>query len=282
MTEPATANPIFFVGGAPRSGTTITHALVCTSARINAYHPEISFLTPIVAAYQTGLHNWDNHTRAFFAEKAHFRLHMQKHVHLVMAYVGAALGQPEIISVKDPLLTPFFGYVAALLPARARFITVVRHPYDVLRSRQEVAEKAGRVFTSEEATAVAHEYVAMYHHLDAPALAGRLFHYRYEDLLSEAVLDGLRRFTGCADISPDAVWRDLPGAAAQPAPDKAVTDQASGQVADDPASKDPWYSPKYRGTIDLTSRLSPLGPEYRAIADTICTPLMERFGYQCG
>jgi len=50
--------PMIFVGGAPRSGTTVTHALLCTSDRTNAFHPEISFVRPLFNAYSVGMQNW--------------------------------------------------------------------------------------------------------------------------------------------------------------------------------------------------------------------------------
>lgn len=50
MTETAYTGLIFFVCGAPRSGTMVTHALICLSERMCDYHAEISYVTPMVRA----------------------------------------------------------------------------------------------------------------------------------------------------------------------------------------------------------------------------------------
>lgn len=264
MTETAYTGPIFFVGGAPRSGTTVTHALICSSERMCDYHPEISYVTPMVRAYTIGLNNWDGHTSAFFAQREHFRLHMNGLVGQSFSHIHRALGQPEMLCLKDPLLTPYFPRLQELMGQRARFITVIRHPYDVIRSRQEVARKAHKEFDANLARAVAREYMQSYRHIDNPGFGDSLIHFRYEDLLSDQVLAGLRAFTGCDDISPENVW----GARRQAATNTGDT-----------AAKDPWFSPKYHGAIDLSSRLSPLASEFQAIANDICGPLMKRFGY---
>jgi len=68
--------PMIFVGGAPRSGTTVTHALLCTSDRTSPYHPEISFVRPLFNVHAVGMQNWAAHTSAFFKEPAHFKAQM--------------------------------------------------------------------------------------------------------------------------------------------------------------------------------------------------------------
>ena len=57
---------IVFVGGAPRSGTSVTHALICTSRSVSPYHREISFFRGIPLAYRNGRAAWREHTRHFF------------------------------------------------------------------------------------------------------------------------------------------------------------------------------------------------------------------------
>jgi hypothetical protein len=255
---------IFFVGGAPRSGTTVTHALLCSSKKTNPYHPEISYITPIFKAYMTGLNNWDGHTFAFFKEKEHFRLHMAKLLSESFAHISNVFGNPEILCVKDPLLTPYFPRVVDIFRRRARLVTVIRHPYAVVRSRQEVARKAGRGFGPEAAAAVCREYNLSYQHLDNPALKEVLMHFRYEDILNEDVLKSLRDFTGCPDISPDNVWGEK-----KPEPEK----------LDSTSAKDPWFSPKYHKPINIDNRLGDLDMAMKKLTDNHCGVLMERFGY---
>lgn len=183
-------------------------------------------------------------------------------VNQTFSHIHRALHEPEILCVKDPLLTPYFPRLADLLGKRAQFITVIRNPYDVVRSRQEVAKKAGNEFTVAGAQAICRQYVQMYQHISNPKLNDQLMHFRYEDLLTKKVLNDIKKFTGCNDISTDSIWGGEK--------DKAPKD----------GSKDPWFSPKYHGAIDLSNRLSPLDEKFRAVVNKTCEPLMTRFNYE--
>ncbi|MEY8120553.1 sulfotransferase [Falsihalocynthiibacter sp. BN13B15] len=255
------SQPVIFVGGAPRSGTTVTHHLICTSEDTNPYHSEISFILPFIQSYWTGMDNWDNHTKTFFAEPEHFRLHSRHHLELSLAHVSKVFDDPKILTVKDPAMTPYFSEINALLHGRVKFVTTVRHPYNVVRSLQAVNEKSGLVFGVEDVKQCAEVYMSTYHHIDHPGLKDVLFVLRYEDILQESVLDALRAFTGLSDIDPDRLGIHNPD------PDAALNEN------------DPWYSPKYHAKIDISNRLSPLDPEFRAIVNEMCRPMMERFDY---
>ena len=159
------------------------------------------------------------------------------------------------------MMTPMFPFVRELLGHSVRFVTVMRHPYNVVRSAQEVIVKSGRPFSDLAAVACARRLVDTYAHLDNPALANALFCFRYEDILLSETIEELRGFTGMPDIDKDKV-----GAKSMPAPSK-----ITGSY--------PWFSPKYHQPIDTKSRLSPLAPEFRAIVKDIYGPLMDRFNY---
>jgi hypothetical protein len=259
---PQTANaqrPVIFVGGAPRSGTTVTHALLCTSEKANAYCPEISFVRPIVNGYAVGMQNWKNHTNAFFKNPNEFRLHMRGQVLRSLNVVAEAMGSPEVLVVKDPLMTPLFYWLNRMIP-QMKFVTVVRNPNDVVRSRQEVVEKMGRPFTADVAREAATEYMQSYAHLDVPELAAAVFALRYDDLTDDTVIDKLREFTGLPDVSADKVWTE----------ERAVNQNEAAN---------PWFSPKYHRPINTENRLDPLAPEFRKVVAEVCGPLMARFGW---
>lgn len=261
MTEETQKQTVIFVGGAPRSGTTVTHELICTSSHTNPYHPEISFVLPLISSYVRGNNNWSNHTQAFFAEKDHFRKHVARHVRNSLDHISLVLGNPEILATKDPLMTPLFPMVRELLGDQARFVTVVRHPYNVIRSRQEVAIKSDKPYNKPQARVDTLQFLRSYAHLQDPAMGDCVFSFRYEDILLPETIDGLRKFTGMPDIDPAKVG-------VKPAPDKGES-----------VESDPWFSPKYHAPIDTKSRLSPLAPRFQAVVKDICGPLMQRFGY---
>ena len=99
---------IVFVGGAPRSGTSVTHALICTSASVCEYHREISFFRGIPLAYRNGRAAWREHTSTFFETPEAFRDLMRRTADLSLDHVWTVLGRPPILAVKDPHLTPLF------------------------------------------------------------------------------------------------------------------------------------------------------------------------------
>lgn len=262
MTTPSPEQTILFVGGAPRSGTTVLHQLLCTSDDTNAYHPEISFVVPLVNSFITGRNNWANHTNTFFGQPEHFRLHIAHHIEVSMQHISLVLGHPKVLTVKSPQLTPRFPAVRELLGERAKFMTTIRHPYTVVRSLQKVSERSNKEFTPAEARRSAKLYMSNYAHLDAPRLKGVEFVLRYEDILNTDVLQDMRAFTGLSDIDPDRMGNSK---------------SANFSEAE---KSNPWFSPKYHSKIDLTKRLSPLDERFRKIVYEICAPLMERFDYK--
>jgi hypothetical protein len=180
------------------------------------------------------------------------------------------LGNPEILALKDPLLTPLFLEVNELLGARVSFVTVVRNPYDVVRSRQEVYKKmnpGNKSFGPGAARHVALEYMSSYKHLHDARLESRLFVLQYENIADPVILENLARFVGVDDIDPDRMWGGT---------------EATDKPAETSRSNDPWYSPKYRRPLNLERRLPDLAPELKAVVDQVCAPLQDEFGYSRG
>ncbi|SLN70241.1 hypothetical protein ROG8370_03346 [Roseovarius gaetbuli] len=252
---------VVFVGGAPRSGTSVTHALLCTAPAANRYHPEISYVRPVLESYGVGIEKWQGHTSGFFREPEHFKLHIRKLVTMQLTYIARVLAYPRVLCVKDPLLTPYFPMMREVLGWPSQYVTVLRHPHNVMRSLQEVVEREGNEFDDELIHFAAHDYLNSYAHIDDPILEGVLMCLRYEDLNEPETIQALREFTGMPGINPDNIWKE------------------DGHETTAEEQADPWYSPKYHGKIDLSSRLSPLSPHIREVVNEVCAPLMEEFGY---
>lgn len=250
---------LVFVGGAPRSGTTVTHAVLCTSARVSRYHPEISFFRGLPLAYRNGRASWKQHTHAFFDTPEAFRQLMRETADVPLRSLWRTLGEPPILCMKDPLLTPLFRDLHMLYPDEASFVVVVRHPVDVVRSRQEVHERSrtGRPFGPGDAAAVANEYLSYYQGVLSADFGGTLLLVRYEDLNAPQTKAQLASFIGVDDLFARPMWGDV-------------------EVEDD----DPWNSPKYNQAVNLEPRLSPLAPELVEPTMRICAPIAQRFGYE--
>jgi hypothetical protein len=248
-----------FVGGAPRSGTTVLHALLCTAPGMSRYNPEISFFRGYMAAFRNGRAAWDQHTSAYFASPGDFLGLIRETCDLALGRIWRALGGPDLLAVKDPLLTPFFADLHQVYPQDAWFVTVCRNPMDVVRSRQEVHEKSTpeRPFSAADAALVAREWLACYRGLMQADFHGRHFMCRYEDLNSDELRRRLAAFLGVPGFDVASMW---------------------GERRVD-ASGGPWGSPKYNGAIDLTQRLGPLAPDLAETTRAICAPIMARLGY---
>lgn len=254
----AAPESLIFVGGAPRSGTTVGHALICTADGVSRYNPEISFFRGFLSAYRNGKAAWDGHTSSFFADRAAFRQLIVETTDLALGRIWEALDRPLILALKDPHLTPFFPDLHELYPA-ARFVTLCRHPFDVVRSRQAVHEKTpdARAFGRDDVTAVAREYLAYYRTVLQTDFGGRHAILRYEDLNDETARRNLAGFLGLDGFHVERLWG-----------------QASVHAEDDA-----WGSPKYNQPIDLERRLEPLASEWAEITAAICGPVMQRLGY---
>lgn len=257
--EPPTK--VIFVGGAPRSGTSVTHALMCTAQAVNRYHPEISYVRPVLEAYEVGMDKWQAHTRMFFREPEHFKLHIRKLIMIQMTYIARVLGYPRVLCVKDPLMTPYFPMMREVLGWPSQYVTVMRHPHNVVRSLQEVVEREGKDFNDKLIHFAANDYLNSYAHIEHPSLEGALICLRYEDSNEPETIDALRDFTGLPGIDPASVWKE------------------NNHQTTAAEQADPWYSPKYHGAIDTSSRLSPLAPHIRDVVNDICGPIMEEYGY---
>lgn len=250
---------LIFVGGAPRSGTTVAHALICTADGVSTYGPEISFFRGFISAYRNGRAAWSQHTSAYFSSPDDFRDLIREVSDLALGRVWKALDRPAVLAVKDPHLTPLFPDLHMAYGHDAQFVTVCRHPYDVVRSRQEVHEQSvkDRPYAPSDAAAVAREYVNYYQSVLRHSFGGRHFMFRYEDLNKDELRAKLATFVGVEGFNMDRMW----GASA-------------GQTDDDA-----WGSPKYNRPIDLSNRLSPLADELRQVTQSICASIMQRMGY---
>ncbi|MFN3585128.1 sulfotransferase family protein [Phenylobacterium sp.] len=261
--SPRGPEKVVFVGGTPRSGTTITHAVLCAAPGVNGYVPEASFFVHLVKAYYAGVTHWDIHTHGLYPDAETFRLSIAAAAEAVLQDLWRHVGRPRVLCLKDPLMTEWFPWAARLLPD-ARFVTVCRHPFDVVRSRQDGYERtSGEPFTLEMALDVARDYLRDYQSVLSHNFRGRHLMFRYEDLNTARVLSAMAKLVEAPGFVASRLWQT---------PDGRL--RTSFGSDDDPTS-----SPKYGGSIDLTPRLDPLRADWQAAVAAICRPVMMRMNY---
>ncbi|CAN7434208.1 sulfotransferase [Paraburkholderia hospita] len=197
-----------FVGGAPRSGTTILHALICSSEKTNDYIGECSYFTAFLQPLATGLNVFDAHTRHYFDSREELIAHHGEALDRELLRIWHRLGQPEVLALKDPMLTQFFAIAAQALP-RARFVLSARDPRGTISSRIEVAQKQSGGSPVPEASIAEFcaEYVRLYRSvLDNRHYFGdRLCIVNYQDLVEGRANQVLEKF-GCGRVALDHVW----------------------------------------------------------------------------
>jgi hypothetical protein len=116
-----------FVGGSWRSGTTLLHALICTSGRTNDYIGECSYFSALTHALSQGLVSYTFHTRYYFASREEFIAHHASILRDELQRVWERTGRSAVLALKDPLLTPRFPLLASTLPeARRNVSTTMR------------------------------------------------------------------------------------------------------------------------------------------------------------
>ncbi|CAG9213064.1 Sulfotransferase family protein [Paraburkholderia sabiae] len=199
-----------FVAGAPRSGTTILHAIICASQRTNGYISECSYFTALLHPLLVGLDTFDVHTKYHFSSRDAFITHhaeiLRKELYRIWQYTGSH----EVLALKDPMLTALIPQVAKILP-ESKYIVSIRDPRATISSRIEVRmrETQGQPVTDAEVKAFCAEYVHMYGTIanSVSDLEGRILLVDYRDVVSGRVFDKLATFD-LGNIETDAIWAD--------------------------------------------------------------------------
>jgi hypothetical protein len=199
-----------FVGGPPRSGTTILHAMICSSDKTNGFINECSYFTAFMHPLQVGLNTFEAHTRHYFESRDALLRNHEGILETELAKIWKRVGKPEILALKDPMLTPLFPLLGETLSS-ARFVVSVRDPRATISSRIEVTkrEQPGVAVTEQQIRAFCLEYVHMYRQIaDArPVLGDRLCLVDYRDVAGSTAFDQLAAF-GLGKLDRQRVWAE--------------------------------------------------------------------------
>ncbi len=201
---------LVFVGGAPRSGTTVLHAAVCSSDNVNNYVSECSYFKALVKAYYAGINNFHAHTSDLFKTHAEFFVYHSNLLREVLIDHWQYLGRPQVLALKDPLMTYDFPTLNAFFPD-AKFVVSIRNPFDLALSRKRVLEKENpqAKVTLNHHAQTCRELVSLYATIvnNQNKFKNNLMMLRYEDFVQGNQDQNLNQFLGIK-INRDKVWQD--------------------------------------------------------------------------
>lgn len=268
-----------FIGGPPRSGTTLMQSVLCADRTTNPMLGEPFYFRKIVFAYKQTKYDFTKRGTGFFNDPRRLRDFSMRWVHDFLDQVKAAYPTATNLVLKEPLLTRHFAELSELVPG-VRLIVMVRDPRDIIASTVRVAERMGEQGQVPENFEPAHQRdmavlcdTVNSYYLDLiacrePRLLANLCFMFYEALASEPAraVDEVRQFTGLA----------LNGYAAE----RAWNENASGYI--EPAADDPWPSDLWGKPVDpsrIGSYRDILSANEIAAVEDGCRQLFETFGY---
>lgn len=200
----------YFVVGAPRTGTTILHALICTDESVNDYIAECSYFTALLPPFALGWSNFDQHTYAYFpGGRPEFGRYHSQLLRAVLRDTWEQVGQPKKLALKDPVLSRQMGNLAQLLP-ESKYVVSIRDARDAIASRVTVMRKGkpDAVVSEQDVIRVCQEFNASYLPLlKAPDIfSGRALVVAYEGLSRSGNLAPIETFMGIA-CHAGRVWK---------------------------------------------------------------------------
>lgn len=258
-----TFQPIF-VAGAPRTGTTLLHALICTSPDVNDYIAECSYLSALINPYTAALSTFDVHTKFYFDSTRDLRDFHASILETVLKRIWTRTFEPKILALKDPLLTDNLHVLADLIPD-ARFAVTVRDPRDATLSVVRGLRRMIPSSTDTERLRLAcDQYNRMYRAVLAnKAMFGdRLIFVEYNSLVRGGELEKLSAWE-ISGIRPEELWVSR------------ITDlRGSG-------GDDPWWSPLYgkaMSTAGIGRYAGSLGPDQVDLIRGACADTAAQLG----
>jgi len=203
-----------FVGGSPRSGTTMLQLLLCQDKTTNPYVYEATYIRPLIELYQKTLQSYNSelpHLRHYFSDDADIRDFHATQLIAFLTRTQQRLGGSNLV-LKEPQLTVLFPILFDLVPS-AKFILIVRDPRDCIASMLTVGQKMMRenmehFYQNRDMQALCNHYKSFY----MPTLNSKNMDFkkqviavRYEDVIQETteVKQQLSRFTGIPLVDID-------------------------------------------------------------------------------
>lgn len=202
-----------FVTGCPRSGTTLTQAILAQAPNCFSSTAEAKFWGHYLEAFRKSRSLYASHHQAYFSESQ-----LEKQTRQCLLGLLEGLKHPRLV-FKDPWISSSLAELLHLLP-EARCVVMLRDPRDILASLLEVgkrlsAHQASYSFRLDNLPGVLHymqQHLTPLEVLLNQGLPKQILCLKYEDLVTEpeAQIQVLESFTGwtLGNFDPHGPWAE--------------------------------------------------------------------------
>ena len=199
-----------FIGGSPRSGTTLLNSLICSSKQVNKHMQECSYFAWSIQPLKLALSTFKKSQGHYFANAEELLSFHGDILKQILIATWEQEGEPQNLCLKNPNMVKDFALLAQVLPS-ARFVVIVRDPLDILASRYE-AERRGSAefalnteFIDGEIANINEIHNSVLEYFSACS-KDKILVIEYEKLVNGLCIESLKDFLGLTDIDQDGVW----------------------------------------------------------------------------
>lgn len=196
-----------FISGSPRSGTTVCHALICTSNEVNDYVPESSYFTGLLNNFINGNSN-ENHNSDLFGSMQEFQELNFEHISFILYHLWLRLGHKKYLCLKDPLMFKHFDWLDQVFK-QVKYVFTYRDPIETISSRVTVLKNQGKDINTTVIAALSNELLGYYNYAEKLVLtkSDRALTINYEDIINGAADERLAIFLSLNDINRNNLWK---------------------------------------------------------------------------
>lgn len=268
---------VFFIGGAPRTGTSLLNAILCSDETVHPILPEAKYIRHLMRAYRYGRDAFDVETKEYFAHPEGLRAFTAHQIEAICEALMLRFPGTLHQVFKNPEMTPVLPDLLQILP-EARAVITIRDPRDMVASlitlhdrQKEEGQESWVTRAGRDAAIYARTFNGIYSpisNLPEKALYRRMLTIRYEDMVedTETSLTRIAGFTGLdvTGFSEDPAWRA----------------ELRAKV---PRAVSVWRGDLWGGPVTASSVGNfheVLKPEEISAVEDICAPYLDGFGYQ--
>lgn len=261
---------IYFVGGFPRTGTTMVSANLCSAPNVNGVTAECSYIEFLMFAYEAIQMDWKANAVGFWKNLQELKETQKKVIQVFIDRVKE-VHQVDSLVLARPFMARWFPTLAEFFP-ESHYIITIRDPRDVMGSIKRVQRKhlaralkdqVTNPFLDQSLPEFCYAYVdGVQTCIEKGRVFGDRFHFiKYEDLVvdPDSYYKALGQLLGLDLSNYNEAWkqRHFP--------------------PDNPYHSKDWG--KDVTTQNIGKWMTQLTDDEVRLIEHICQPIMEVFGY---